>query len=187
MAAMCSPPALDVEDQSLAQAVGACDPTALAFVFRTYSARMKRIALGVTGSVAEADDVVQEVFLRLPEAIASFEGRCALWGWLRRVTVLRARMAVRAQARRREARLTADHPTSAQADGILDWIGLDRAIAALPARQRAVLLLRAVEGFTHEEIGRALGTSANVSCVTLSRARTSLRRAMEGTGSSTLR
>jgi RNA polymerase sigma factor (sigma-70 family) len=172
-------PALDAEDVALAQAVGAGDRGALANVFLAYAGPMKRVALSVTGSAMEAEDVVQDVFLGLPQSIGSFEGRCPLWGWLRRVTLLRARMRVRRRIRRRECPLADDAPMPDSPERLIDRIALQRAIDALPPRSRAVLLLRELGGFTHEEIGHALGTSANVSCVTLSRTRRRLRRELD--------
>ncbi|MEN8376599.1 MAG: sigma-70 family RNA polymerase sigma factor [Gemmatimonadota bacterium] len=182
MSSTCVPPALDVEERSLVQAVGAGDREALASLFETYAAPMKRVALAVTGSAMEAEDVVQDVFLRLPESIATFECRCPLWGWLRRVTILRARMAVRARRRRRESSLAYEAQAPGSPDTQVELIALERAIALLPPRYRAVLLMRELGGLTHQEIGRALGTTANVSCVTLSRARSRLRHDLDVAG-----
>lgn len=169
-------PTPDREERSLAQAVADGDREALASLFRSYAVPMRHVALVVTGSPMDAEDVVQEVFVELPDSIGAFEGRCPLWGWLRRVTILKARMAVRARSRRRESSLEDETPATDLPDvARVELIALERAMAALPPRYRAVLLLRELEGLTHEEIARRLDTSANVSCVTLCRARRRLR------------
>jgi len=172
---MCSAsavPTLDRDERSLAQAVGAGDRDALASVFRTYARPMKQLALAVTGSPMDAEDVVQDVFVELPESIGAFEGRCPLWGWLQRVTILKARMAVRTRSRRRESPLSHETRAPGSTDAIhVELIALERAVATLPPRYRTVLLLREIEGLTHDEIARRLDTTANVSCVTLSRVR----------------
>lgn len=167
------------EERSLAEAVEAGDPHALARLFECYALPMRRIALSITGCAMEAEDVVQEIFLHLPESIATFEGRCPLWGWLRRVTVLRARMAVRGRTRRGEAALPPDARARGSPDTRLERIALERALASLPERYRTVFLLRELEGLSHAEIARLLGTTVNVSCVTLSRARRRLRRILD--------
>lgn len=162
--------------RDLVAALRAGDREALARVYDLHAAHMRRIARAITGSGAEADDVVQDVFVGLPEAIQTFEERCELWGWLRRVTILEARMHVRTSRRRREVPMW---PESARDErprsGSVERIALERAVACLPAPYRAVVVLKEIEGMTHAEIARVLGISVENSCVRLHRARRMLR------------
>lgn len=168
-----------LRSHDLVTALRADDREALATVFRAYGDRMRRIAVAITGSVAEADDVVQDVFLHLPDTIHTFEERCELWSWLRRVTLLLARMHVRARDRRQEVAIRRGGRSTACTDpSTIDRIALERALARLPAAYRTVVLLKELEGMSHAEIAETLGITANNSCVRLFRARQMLREAL---------
>lgn len=175
-----TPPLPSPPSSDLVAALRRGDRDALARVYDLHAAGMRRIARTITGSGAEADDVVQDVFVGLPDAIHTFEERCELWGWLRRVTILEARMHVRASRRRREVPMwpdtTRDERTRSRP---VDRIALERAVSRLPAPYRAVVVLKEVEGMTHAEVAELLGISVENSCVRLHRARRMLRGLLE--------
>lgn len=170
-----NPASFEDPDRDLLPALRRGERDALARVYERYAARMRRLARAVTGSATDAEDVVQEVFLGLPEAARRFEERCPLWGWLRRVTLLAARNELREEGRRREVPLwTEAHADDPQLDPT-DRIALERAVERLPPTYRTIVLLREVEGLPHAEIAEALGISTQASCMRMSRARALLR------------
>jgi RNA polymerase sigma-70 factor (ECF subfamily) len=173
------------------------DATALEALMERYASRIYRLAHGITRNEADAEEVVQDVFLTLFRKIHTFEGRAALSSWLYRVSTNAALIKRRGQRLDRvvslEAHLPAFLPDGHRAgdrDSLLaDWSHtpeavllsaetraiLERAIDALPGRYRAVVVLRDVEGLSNEEVAEAVGES--VACVKsrIHRARMALR------------
>jgi RNA polymerase sigma-70 factor (ECF subfamily) len=154
------------------------DERAFACLYQEYSGTVYRIALRVTQSFAEAADVTQDVFLGLPRAIRNYRECSHFEGWLRTVAVRTAYMRVRATGRRREVHDPGQAGPRGDPDvsSALDRLDLERALALLPAHLRVVFVLKEVEGFSHREIGEALGISEGASSVRLSRARERLRK-----------
>jgi RNA polymerase sigma-70 factor (ECF subfamily) len=161
-------------------ASGATD--ALAELFHSYSAEVHRTAYFLTLSADDAEDVVQDVFIGLPEALAAFSGDGSFAGWLRAVTIRTTLMRLRA-GRRREAtaiRATPREAAVAMQAGI-DRLAIEAALAALPADLRTVFVLRVVEGYSHAEIATLLGIRKGTSEVRFHRARRRLRDLLEET------
>lgn len=106
----------------------------------------------------EAEDVVQDVFLRLPGILASHMGRGSLEGWIKRVATRTALMQLRKRKRRRETSLGQAYTISRSSlvNQICDRLTLEQAMATLPRGLLVVFVLKEVEGYTHEEIGRRL-------------------------------
>lgn len=157
------------------------NPDALGEVFRTMSDDVYRVALRITDSAVLADDVTQDVFVGLPEALQRFDGR-SFEGWLRKVTVRTALMHIRKESRKREVPLTirAQEAMRGVPHGGLDRYALETALSALSEDLRAVFVLKEVEGLSHGEIGDALGISVAASQVRLHRARERLRVLLKG-------
>lgn len=143
-------------------------------VFAAHGRRLYGIAFRITGSRAEAEDVVQDVFVGLPRALASFRGDGTFEGWLTRVTVRVALMHVRSTTRRAESDLLGADEVAVSGDP-LDAIAYMDALRALPVEHRTVFVLHEVEGFSHDEIGQLLNISHGASAVRLLRARRALR------------
>lgn len=166
-----APPAHD-----LLQRAAAGHPEALAALYERYTAVVHRAAHRLTGSRADADDVLQDVFVGLPEALRRFAGRGSLEGWIRRIAIRTSLMRIRGASRRREVPLDDARPrASADAAAGVDRAALERALAALPGALRVVFVLKEVEGYSHAEIARLLGIREGASEVRLHRARKSLR------------
>src|SRR5437870_9769439 len=163
---------------ALIEAVRAGNPEALAALYREHGAALYRLAYRLTGTREEAEDVVHDVFVGLPEALARYEERGKLTSWLKRVTARVALVRLRARTRRREVGIEATLPT---ADPPLDSasIALRAAVDALPDPLRAVLVLKEIEGYSHAEVGELLGISTGASRVRLNRAMRRLRKALE--------
>lgn len=165
-----------------------------------------RVALSQLGSRADAEDVCQDVFLRLLRHRGSFSGDEHLKAWLIRVTLNRCRDLQRS-ASRRHAVPWDDHLDNApaadpisprpisgtplvsagiDAPGRLfpaneeDAPSLDELTAALPADQRAAVCLHYAEGMPTKEIARMLGCSDGAVRTRLYRAREAIRRQLEG-------
>lgn len=130
---------------------------------------------------AIAEELLQETFVDVLQHIGAYEGRCPLPAWIRTLAVNRALMYLRSPWHRGLEWLDKDPggpdrlPAPAcDAHAPLD-AGLERALMTLPALSRAVVWLHDVEGFTHAEIGLALGRTPSFSKSQLSRAHRRLR------------
>jgi RNA polymerase sigma-70 factor, ECF subfamily len=160
----------------LARRAASAEPAALREIHRQHARTLHALAYRLTGCAADADDVIQDLFVGLPEALRRFDGRGALRGWLRTVTSRLALQRLRRERRRGEASLerapergVAPPDTEAQAT-------LRAAIDALPEPLRLVFVMRAIEGYSHAEIAELLGIRPNTAEVRMHRARQLLRR-----------
>jgi len=153
-------------------------------LYRKHYRRVYSICLRMTGNIAEAEDLTQEVFIQLHRKIGSFRGEAAFTTWLHRLTVNQVLMHFRKRSVRSE--LTTDdgempdsidpETVNPEAMPIVDRIGLENAIGQLPNGYRTVFVLHDVEGYEHEEIAKLLGCSAGTSKSQLHKARLKLRR-----------
>ena len=126
----------------------------------------------------EADDVVQDAWLKGCRGLRGFNGDAKFSTWLTTIGV-RAAYSRYSPIADRTVDLVDALPAVSHSEPA-DAIDLERAIAALPDHQRAVVVLHDIEGFTHEEIARELGFATGTSKATLSRARAALRRMLNG-------
>lgn len=152
------------------------DAQMLERLFRAHGQLVLDTAYRLTGSVSDAEDVLQDVFLTLPSALERYEPRDAFVPWLRRVTVRVALMRMRRERGRREIAIDAvPEPRAPGQDRSAERAELERAIAALPDGLRAVFVLREVEGYTHAEIAALLDIREGTSQVRHHRAVRMLR------------
>lgn len=157
------------------------DRRAFERVYRTHMNRVFSLCTRMLGDRTLAEEVTQDVFVRVWEKLPGFRGESAFSTWLHRVTVnvvLSRRKAVGLH----QARTTDDEDAQALATSrpvsVGDRLDLEAAIAGLPPGARRVFVLHDVEGFTHEEIGDQLGISPGGSKAQLHRARMLLRAAL---------
>ena len=148
------------------------EPAALA---EQYAGMLYRLAYARTGSRADAEDVMQEVFVRLLRARPEFRDEEHAKAWLLRVTVNGCKSRLRAPWRRRTAPLLDAYPAAAPEEGTLL-----EAMQALPARDRAVLHLYYYEGYQTAEIAALTGLREGSVRSRLTRARTRLRQVLKG-------
>jgi RNA polymerase sigma-70 factor (ECF subfamily) len=154
---------------------------ALGELFVEFGDDVFRSALRLTGSTADAEDVTQDVFVRLPKALAGFTGTSEMFGaWIRRVTVRQALMHLRSGRRRREVTVDGVANLFAATDDTLSRLTIDAALLRLSDDHRLVFLLKEVEGYEHREIAELLGISVANSEVRLHRARRELRELLRG-------
>ncbi|HKV42436.1 MAG TPA: RNA polymerase sigma factor [Blastocatellia bacterium] len=172
------------KDVAISSALGADAMSGFEELYRKHYRRVYSICLRMTGNVAEAEDLAQEVFIQLHRKLNSFRGESAFTTWLHRLTVNQVLMHFRKRSVRSEL-ITDDGemPDSIDPDTInpeampiVDRIALESAIAELPPGYRTVFVLHDVEGYEHEEIARLLDCSSGTSKSQLHKARLKLRR-----------
>lgn len=154
---------------------------ALAELYREYGDAVYDAARRILRSESDAEDVAQDVFVGLPEAVGGFEGRGSFEGWIRKVAVRAALMRLRRgrrlegldQGQSSDSGAARDH-----AGAVIDRIALERALGELSDPLRLVFVLKEVEGYSHRETARLLGITEGASEVRLFRARKKLRELM---------
>ena len=151
-------------------------------VRRTYSDSYT-LALRLTGDEDDARDVVQESYLRAYRGLKRFRGDAQFTTWLYRITANCASNQLRRRTRHRHEELDedsgpvmdADHDPAVLADAADLRARVEGALALLPPRLRAVVVLRDVYDLPHEAIAAELGISVSAAKVRLHRARRKLR------------
>lgn len=133
------------------------------------------------GSKQEAEDFLQEAFIRIYDKLNTYQFSGSLEGWIRRVVVHTALNKIR--SRKRYDDLSEDLPVvdDATVDAVSDLAEKDlmMMVAALPDGYRTVFNMYAIDGYDHAEIADALGISEGTSRSQLAKARASLRLALE--------
>ena len=145
--------------------------------------RLRRYARALVGDRASADDLVQDTLERACAKLHLYRSGTDLRAWL--FTVMHNVHVNKVRATRVTDTLDDELPELAQRASQGDALlvrDLDRAIAQLPAEQRAVLLLVTLEEMSYEEVARALGIPIGTVMSRLSRAREKLRMMMLGQG-----
>jgi RNA polymerase sigma-70 factor (ECF subfamily) len=161
------------------------DLSAFEEIVRRHQRRVYGVALRIVRSHDVADDVTQEAFVRAWQALSRFELGRPFGPWVRKIAANLAVNHVRSPRAREEGLPEGPSEQGATGPGPLDLVldeearrVLDRAVAELPAEQRAVFVLRAVEEMSYDEIARALGLSPGTVMSRLFRARRRLLQAV---------
>ena len=175
-------PEREVRIEAALANVAAGDTTAFADIVREHQAMVFSIAYHFLRSRAQAEDLAQEVFLSLFQNLKGIATPSHLTHWLRRVVVHRCID----QSRRRKPEVALDQVAepvseSVQSDHLLAE-HLRRTIAALPERQRMMVVLRYQEGLDPAEISQLLAMPVNTVKSTLQRALAELRRVLTRNG-----
>ena len=174
---MLQPPAELPDDRALARHAQSGDRRSFDELVRRYQKKVYRIAFGILRSTHDADDAVQEVFLRAYRYLPSFDLGRSFEGWLMGIAMNQARTL---RGRRRSptgdtARIAL--PGKPAPDPEMHSAAL-QAVSALPEKQREAMLLHLNTDLTTEEIGDILGCSKGAAGVHLHRARAALRKAL---------
>jgi RNA polymerase sigma-70 factor (ECF subfamily) len=158
-------------------------------LYELYGARMKSVACNLLGNSADAEDAVQDAFLKIFRSVEHFKGDSALSTWIYRILVNACYDLMRKRRRRQEEANPAAEQRSptTPAVGAPDHplrLALEKSLARLKPRNRTVFLLFEVEGLKHREIAEVLdipeGTSKNL----LFEAKRELHRLLASPGSS---
>ena len=159
-------------------------------VFRAHHARVLKAAYRVTGSVSDAEDVAQSVFLRLARTGIDRSRITYLEGYLHRAAVNGALDLIRSRANREDVPLEDEAlPVSVSNSAvsperthssleIRNW--LRRALTELSPRTAEMFVLRYIEGLDNPEIAKEMNTSQAVVAVTLHRVRAKLKKDLRG-------
>jgi len=176
--------------------VTAGDPAAFRLLVERHSGAIFRLAFRMTGNESDAEDVVQETFLRAYRGLDQFEGRADFGTWLHRVAVNCALDHLR-RVKRREEEFHAVSSADSEEDDVLSAVpsggpGPERlllsaelqvriagAMAALSDRERAAFVLRHFEGCSIAEIGKVLNLRGGAVKNTIFRAVQKLREALQ--------
>lgn len=169
-------------DQDVLLRCVAGEHAALSLLYQQHGTIVFHVALRLTGSTADAEDVVQDVFVGLPRALRSFRAEGSFAGWLRRIAVTRTLMVMRRRHARGETALVQAAGSLVRSHGLVIETRIDllAALAQLTSMQRQVLILHDVEGLSHDEIAAAVGISREASTTCLHRARRMMLRHLNG-------
>jgi RNA polymerase sigma-70 factor (ECF subfamily) len=200
-----SAPALaELHDDDLVARARAREPAAFEALIQRYNRRLYRVARGVVGSDVEAEDVLQDAYVRAFSHLDQFRGEALFSTWLTRIVLNEALGRVR-RRRNLVALSTLDHaklgqaqllmfPTSPalsdpEADAARSQLRrlIEPAIDALPEAFRAVFVMRDVEDMSVEETAAYLGVRPETVKTRLHRARRLLRAALDAQLGTTLK
>ncbi len=151
-------------------------------LFRKYGAKMKSVAFNLLGNPTDAEDAVQDAFLKVHRGIRNFRGQSAFSTWMYRILV-NACYDMRRRGMRRLEEPAPEmpegeelpHPPAPAVNHPLR-MALESCVAKLSDAYRNVFLLYEVEGFAHGEIAEMLGISEGASKNRLFEAKRELRR-----------
>ncbi len=172
------------EDAELAERCRTGDLGGYERLYALHGARMRNVARNLLGNPIDAEDAVQETFLKVQRSMASFRGQSSFVTWTYRILINTCYDARRSRMRKKEVanddsedsprpepRAPGAHPSLRMA--------LERALAGLTKHQRDVFLLYEVEGFHHAEIAGMLEITETASKNTLFQAKRNLRQVLE--------
>ena len=172
-------------ETALVVAAQAGDESAFAEIVRRYQRSVYRVAYGLTRSPSDADDLAQETFVRAWQAFGRFRAGEPLNPWLNRICVNLAYSLFRHRKRRPETSIeplveagqqwAANDDPEAEAAERESSSQLEAALADLSSEHQAVLVLRAVEDLSYDQIAQTLGVPIGTVMSRLSRARAELK------------
>jgi len=180
-----------VEEKVLLEALKAGDRAEFARLVETYSPHIYRLALKMLLNPQDAEDILQETFIKAFRYLKGFDGRSSISTWLYRIATNEALMLLR---RKHPELVSIDEPVETEEGErepleIVDWCCLpeeeltsaegraylDKAMTSLPYNLRVVFLLREIEGLSTREVAEVLNLSETAVKTRLSRARLHLR------------
>ena len=149
-------------------------------LYRLHADRMKSVAAQLLGRRDEAEDAVQDAFVRIFRSVGSFEGRSRFSTWIYRIVVNACHDRLR--RRRETAPLDSGNeaPWASPSGDPALRLALEQGLRSLPERQRSAFVLFAVEGFAHREIAEILDVSAGNSKTLVFEAKRKLARFLAG-------
>ena len=161
------------------------DASSCAFeeLYRAHYRRVYALTLRMTCDPDRAEELTQDVFVRVWQNLESFRGESALSTWIHTVAVRTTLQHIRAESRREARIMTTDdisrYACEARRAMPETRVDLERAIARLPQGARTVLLLVDVEGYPYEDVAQMLGVTVGTVKSQLHRARRLTMEALE--------
>jgi RNA polymerase sigma-70 factor (ECF subfamily) len=170
-------------DQALVDRCRSGDPAAFEELYQRQAPRLYNLALRLLGNAADAEDLLQDIFLLAHRKLDSFKGDSALATWLYRLGYNLCLDHLRSKTGKmnRVTDLLDDDPppaaaTTPQATELaVSRLDLERAIGELPDGCRAAFVLHDVEGFDHQQVGDILGIAEGTSKSQVHKARLRIR------------
>ncbi|HVL69093.1 MAG TPA: sigma-70 family RNA polymerase sigma factor [Vicinamibacterales bacterium] len=164
------------------------DLAAFEELYRTYSGRLYSLALRMVGNPADAEDLLQEIFLSAHRKLEGFRGEAALGTWLYRLATNHCLDYLRSRAARAgqvtdtldEEPMLTDTGSRRIAEQTVAKMDLERAVAQLPEGARAAFVLHDVQGLEHREVADVLGIAEGTSKSQVHKARLRLRAILSG-------
>jgi RNA polymerase sigma-70 factor (ECF subfamily) len=172
-----------MSDRIIIKQVLTGDVEAFARLVDRHYARCARIAVRILGNHEDAEEAIQDAFLRAYRALDSYEHRERFSAWLTRILVNQCRT-VLARSRRRDA-VFADldlRRVEFAIEAVSDegaWPELERVLAQLPAEQREAIVLRYADDLTYEEMSRITGAGESALKMRVQRAFARLRALLQ--------
>jgi RNA polymerase sigma-70 factor (ECF subfamily) len=186
-----APPLENNEEQALVDRARAGDAQAFTRLVEKYERKIYRLAKHITQNDEDAEDVLQEAFMKAYSNLDSFQGQSKFYTWIVRIAVNEALMKLR--KRKSDRTVSLDEPHETEEDTVAREIAvweddpekrysreelrdiLDRAVDSLKPGFRTVFVLRDIEELSTEETADALGISVPAVKSRLLRARLQLR------------
>ncbi len=163
------------------------DENAFIDLVRRHQEKVRNLIFSILGYTQIVDDLSQDVFIKVYQALPQFRFQSAFSTWLYRVTVNRCRDEMRRNKVRRILRLDAleedDHPADLEAtektERVLVNDALNKALNSLTDTHRTMIILKEVEGLSYEEIAEAMNCGVGTVKSRLARARTRLKKVLQ--------
>ena len=184
--AVANPPstgASRAEEMALVERCRQGDLAAFEAIYRTHAGRLYSVAVRMLGNTADAEDMLQEIFMSAHRKLDSFRGDSALGTWLYRLATNLCLDHLRSRASKSDqltgglddAPALADGASRRLAERTVERMDLERALAQLPQGCRTAFVLHDVEGLEHREVAEMLGIAEGTSKSQVHKARMRLR------------
>lgn len=177
-------PAERDDDALLVLRVGEGDVAAYRELVKRYAPKLSRFAERLLRDATEAEDVVQETFLRLWQRANEYQPKARVTTWLHRITHNLAVDRLRSRGRTQQLPDEEEMPTSARQPTLIDEkrrvVALEAALSALPERQASAIVLVHLHGLTGAEAAEVLGVGVEAVESLLARGRRALKSQLAG-------
>lgn len=184
---------VDIQEQEFIKELKAGSERAFSRLINENQTKVYRIALSIVKNHSDAEDIAQEVFIRIYTSISSFKGNSSLATWIYKITYNRSLDFLKKNNKKMKTTKTLDDPEDAE---LLTLAGekfipekefedkqmkedIQAALQKLPEDQRQLIELKDIHGFSYEEIMEITGLKDGTMKSRLNRARTSLRKMLQ--------
>ncbi len=184
---------VDIQEQEFIKELKAGSEKAFSRLISENQTKVYRIALSIVKNHSDAEDIAQEVFIRIYTSISSFKGNSSLATWIYKITYNRSLDFLKKNNKKMKTTKTLDDPEDAE---LLTLAGerfipekdfedkqmkedIQAALQKLPEDQRQLIELKDIHGFSYEEIMEITGLKDGTMKSRLNRARTSLRKMLQ--------
>ena len=184
---------VDIQEQDFIKELKAGSERAFSRLINENQTKVYRIALSIVKNHSDAEDIAQEVFIRIYTSISSFKGNSSLATWIYKITYNRSLDFLKKNNKKMKTTKTLDDPEDAE---LLTLAGekfipekefedkqmkedIQAALQKLPEDQRQLIELKDIHGFSYEEIMEITGLKDGTMKSRLNRARTSLRKMLQ--------